>query len=141
MENKEQKEFAYNLYGVKVKKCCASCEWRCPDAGHMDAKTKPRRICMKGHGVHYSDYLCTDWRMEETCKDKNPRVSLQTMRPIGNGRVKSPAYIKFVQLKLQELDNELTASGMSSKMCNNIQKEKMQQWTVEYEQLYGSRYL
>lgn len=139
MENKEQKEFAYNLYGVKVKKCCASCEWRTPDAGQT-AKV-PRRICMRGHGVHSFSYLCTDWRIEETCKDKNPRVSLQTMRAIGNGRVKKPAYIKFMQQKLQELDNELNASGMSSKICAKEQRARIQSWIAEYESLYGSRYL
>lgn len=137
MENK--KEYAYNLHGVKVVKCCASCEFRCPDAGH--ATKTPRRLCLNGRGTHYLNYLCRDWKMEETSRRDKPIISLWSMQPRGDGRVKRPDYIKFMQQKLEALDKELNASGMPSKECGKLQRDRVHEWICEFEMTRGSRFL
>ena len=102
MENLEQKEFAYNVYGVRIVKCCASCEL----GEYCDFSIeRPKRLCLNGRGIRSIGDVCKDWRMEEK-KQKGSKVSLMTMQALGNAKVKSPAYIKFIKEKLTKLDIE-----------------------------------
>lgn len=137
MENKEQKEFAYNVYGVRIVKCCASCEL----GEYCDFSIeRPKRLCLNGRGIRSIGDVCKDWRMEEK-KRKGSKASLMTMQALGNAKVKSPSYIKFIREKLTKLDIELNNNvTISAAEAAQIFRKRVQEWKEEYEHKFGSRY-
>ena len=137
MENLEQKEFAYNVYGVRIVKCCASCEL----GEYCDFSIeRPKRLCLNGRGIRAIGDVCKDWRMEEK-KRKGSKASLMTMQALGNAKVKSPAYIKFIKEKLTKLDIELKNDvTISAAEAAQIFRKRVQEWKEEYEHTFGSIY-
>ena len=64
-----------------------------------------------------------------------------TMQALGNAKVKSPAYIKFIREKLTKLDIELNNDvTISSAEAARIFRKRIQEWKEEYEHTFGSRY-
>jgi hypothetical protein len=55
--------FVENAYGVKVKRCCASCKYK-----KMTRLVKTRR-CRKHLANVYPYNVCKDWEMSETLKN------------------------------------------------------------------------
>lgn len=104
-------EFVKNQFGIKIKKCCASCMF------HYASKKEDYRICCINGEEHPLDYLCTDGSWEMMRPDETNKQSGMNLNNAGRagGRVKTPSYIRYVR-------------------DNGPQPE-------EYEKKYGSRYL
>jgi hypothetical protein len=78
--------------------------------------------------------------MEEK-RRKGSKVSLMTMQALGNAKVKSPTYIKFIREKLIKLDIELNNDvTISAAEAGKIFRKRIQEWKEEYEHTFGSRY-
>lgn len=104
-------EFIKNRYGIKIKKCCASCIF------HLPSKKEDRRVCEKTGEEHTLDYLCPSGTWEMMRPDGTDKPGVLNLDNAGRsgGSVKTPSYIRFVR------DNGPRAE--------------------EYEKIYGSRFL
>lgn len=158
-----KKVFTTNKHGLKIVKCCASCE----HCGRDETKERAR-LCMIGKGVHSNDYLCEDWKIEKTPRDKQHKAarSLNDVMLEPTGGVKKPDYIRFVQVKLDELEQHLCnkkpeytklvekslkarGEAVNKKVVipkvNRMLKEYHERYIAalpsEYESKHGSRYL
>ena len=78
-----KKEFTRNAKGVRIVKCCASCQ-HCD----FDGIREHVRICKNGHGEHANDYLCKEWTIRKKLDD----VELKA-----DGRIKKPSYIMWLK--------------------------------------------
>lgn len=159
----ENKKFTTNTGGVRIHMCCASCE----HCGRDDAKDLSR-ICKKGNGVHANDYLCDDWTIETTPRDKQHRDARSLNDVVLNptGGVKKPEYIAFVQERLKEMDiylaskkselsqlvrDDMAARGVDinekvvvpkvNRMLKEIHGKYISSMPEDFEQNYGSRYM
>ena len=93
------KVFTTNDNGVRIVKCCASCE-HCSSDGR-----EVIRICMAGHGERPNTYLCKDWEIQQTLR-KDAKYSLKTMQLKADGRVIRPEYVAFVKQQIEELSHQ-----------------------------------
>ena len=76
-----EKEFETNEYNIKIVKCCASC------AHHAADGREGIRLCLKGFGEHYLDYLCFNgWDMQDRFKNAGK----------GGGKVKKREYLQML---------------------------------------------
>ena len=106
-----KKEFTKNRYCIDIVKCCASCVHRLP------SKRDGVRLCAKGHGEHYLDYLCDDdWEM-------NPDLDNAGK---GGGRVKRKAFLLMMA--------DAYSGGL-------ISTEQHRMLVEEWRRKYGSEYL
>lgn len=157
------KVFTTNAHGLRIVKCCASCE----HCGRDETK-ELARICKIGNGVHSNDYLCEQWEMEKTPRDKQHADAMALkdvmLRPTGN--VRKPEYIRFVQERLEELDRnllnkkkefaELVKADMEARgveiddkavaqkvktMLKEYHSRYVSAFPQEYESKHGSRFL
>lgn len=106
-----KKEFIKNKYGILVVKCCASC------VHHENGKRECVRLCMKGHGEHYLNYLCAnDWEMRPELDNAGQ----------GGGRVKRKAFLMML------------ADAYSG---GRISQERHRELVERWRSMYGSEYL
>lgn len=158
-----KKKFTTNAGGVRIHMCCASCE----HCGRDDAKDLSR-ICKKGNGVHANSYLCDDWTIEITPRDKQHRDarSLNDVVLTPTGGVKKPEYIAFVQDRLKEMDtyllskksefaqmikedmvargeaiNEKVVVPKVNRMLKEIHARYISSMPYDFEIMHGSRYM
>lgn len=80
----KQKVFVRNNYGIKIVKCCASCEHKALD--------NRSRLCTIGEGIVASSHCCKNWQMAEAYKQAGK----------GGGVVKKKDYLDFVINRLEE---------------------------------------
>lgn len=81
----EEKELYYtNGYGIKIKKCCASCS-------HMQPDNKTR-ICMRGEGIVAPTSYCLDWELRKGLENGGK----------GGGKVKKGDYLQYCLGVLEE---------------------------------------
>ena len=114
-----KKEFTRNAKGVRIVKCCASCQ-HCG----FDGVREQVRICKNGHGEHANDYLCKDW----TIRRKLDEVELKA-----DGRIKKPSYIMWMKEQVSKLSDENMDDRTRTMIINNLPKR--------YEEILGTRYM
>lgn len=113
-----RKNFVLNPYGVRIKKCCASC-WH-----KQIGKGEDERICMKGQGSVKKNYLCKDWALAEGCM----KIKMEH-----RGKVKTPHFIAWMKKEVERIAES-----------DREYKEKMlaiQVLPERYENDYGSRFI
>ena len=90
MDTSNNQTFATNGYGIKIKKCCASCRHKCLTTYH--------RFCSQhgGQEVEQSD-VCPEWKMN-TCFEKTGR---------NPGEVKKKEYLQFVMVRRWTENNNI----------------------------------
>ena len=114
-----KKEFTRNAKGVRIVKCCASCQ-HCG----IDGVREQVRICKNGRGEHSNDYLCNDW----TIRKKIDEVELK-----GDGRIKKPPYIMWLKEQVSKLSNENLDSKTHAMIVIHLPER--------YEKILGTRYM
>lgn len=113
------KEFTTNKYGVKIVKCCASCQ-HC----EADKLRDDLRICMGGHGNHANNYLCDDWSMNS---------KIDELKISGDGRIKKPTYFAWLKDQVDKLNYENLDEKTRKAIIINLPQR--------YEEILGTRYL
>ena len=113
-----KKEFTRNAKGVRIVKCCASCQ-HCG----IDSVREQIRICGSGHGEHFNDYLCNDWTI---------RKKLDEVESKADGRIKKPSYIMWLKEQVNKLSNENLDDKTRTMIINKLPKR--------YEEIFGTRY-
>ena len=78
-------KFFPNRHGIRIVKCCSSCEYKHFDKGNQ-------RICVHIGCLVRKNGLCKDWKMSEYYDNAG----------IGDGRVKKKSYLDFVGKQRQE---------------------------------------
>ena len=73
----EKIEFVKNMFGTRIRKCCASCKHKEYD--------RLKRLCTKGEGYVRPDSLCADWEVSEKLEKAG----------IGGGLVKKKSYLLY----------------------------------------------
>ena len=114
-----KKEFTRNAKGVRIVKCCASCQY----CG-IDGVREQVRICKNGRGEHANDYLCNDW----TIRKKLDEVELKA-----DGRIKKPSYIMWLKEQVSKLSSENLDDKTRTMIINKLPKR--------YEEILGTRYM
>lgn len=114
-----KKEFTRNAKGVRIVKCCASCQ-HCG----IDGVREHVRICKNGRGEHANDYLCNDW----TIRKKLDEVELNA-----DGRIKKPSYIMWLKEQVSKLSKENLDSRTHAMIVNHLPER--------YEEILGTRYM
>jgi hypothetical protein len=135
-----KKEMVLNSHGVRIKKCCASCQ-------HKNiGKSENQRICMLGEGEVKKTYLCADWEMSDTCKEYKMNAQ---------GRIKKPHYIEWMKQRVSEINKRditeeeavkiLEERNQPVKVKTNIAERAKQALISElpkrYEKNVGERYV
>ena len=90
---KEKNVFAVNQYGIKIRKCCASCKNKQYDKG--------LRLCLKGEGHVHSDWVCEDWEMSANYEKAGN----------GHGKVKKRSYLAYI-IDRREEDERISLQGL-----------------------------
>jgi hypothetical protein len=114
-----KKEFTRNAHGVRIVKCCASCQ-HCG----IDSVRDQIRICCNGHGEHFNDYLCNDWTI---------RKKLDEVESKADGKIKKPSYIMWLKEQVSKLSDENLDDKTRTMIINNLPKR--------YEEILGTRYM
>jgi hypothetical protein len=81
----EKNKYFVNRHGIRIVKCCSSCENKHYDRGNQ-------RVCVHLGCLVRKNGLCKDWKMS-ACYD---------YAGIGDGRVKKKAYLDFVGKQRKE---------------------------------------
>ena len=113
-----KKEFTRNAHGVRIVKCCASCQ-HCG----IDSVREQIRICGIGHGEHFNDYLCNDWTI---------RKKLDEIESKADGKIKKPSYIMWLKEQVSKLSDENLDDKTRTMIINKLPKR--------YEEIFGTRY-
>ena len=90
---KKRTVYERNRFGVRVKKCCASCQHKCID---LDGT----RVCALMTLIVTPDFRCPKWEILEGL--------LQAGK--GGGKVKNRQYLKFVQ-EVREKEQQAIEAG------------------------------
>lgn len=110
----KKKDFTLNIFGVRIKKCCASCVWK--DATRLQTRrrcTKQRKDVSPGH-------CCKHWDLN--------RHMMEVRKSVGN--IKRREY----QLYLLKIREEEMRSGTEA-------ERSIEEIRAEFERLYGSIYI
>ena len=112
---KKRTVYARNRYGIKVKKCCGSCQHKCID---LDGT----RVCALMTLIVTPDFRCPKWEI------------LEGLRQAGKsgGKVKNRQYLKFVQEVREREQAAIEAGQMKLKDCQSIDALRTQ-----YEESFG----
>ena len=113
-----KKEFTRNAHGVRIVKCCASCQYH-----GIDGIREQIRICGIGHGEHFNDYLCNDWTIGK---------KLDEIESKADGRIKKPSYLMWLKEQVSKLSNENLDDKTRTMIINKLPKR--------YEEIFGTRY-
>ena len=107
--------FARNRQGVKVKKCCASCQHKC-------IGTDGSRLCALTMKMVSPNFRCKKWSMVEGLQNAG----------LGEGSVKSKEYLEFVRETRMQEQAFVESGKMELKQCqsNNALRE-------QFEELFG----
>lgn len=85
---KTRTTYARNCMGIKVKKCCASCQHKC-------VRKDGSRLCALTMKKVYPYSKCPKWEMMEKLQNVG----------IGNGYVKDKEYLKYaLKIRVEELE-------------------------------------
>ena len=116
MKERSDVEQVPNKYGIKIKKCCASCAHKClHDFGQRNCLLTNKRV-RAGH-------ICGDWEMSEQLK------TLGCER----GKVQRRAYqLTLLEVRASEGLAELRGEVITPKTLEDIRKE--------FEAEHGSRF-
>ena len=112
---KKRTVYERNRFGVKVKKCCASCQHKCIN---LDGT----RLCVLMDLIVPPDLRCPKWDIHE---------GLLHVGESG-GKVKSRQYLKFVQDVREQEQAAIEAGQMKLKDCQSIDALRTQ-----FEELFG----
>ena len=83
---KTRKTNVRNCMGIKVKKCCASCQHKC-------VKQDGSRLCALTMQMVNPYFKCRNWEMMEKLQNTG----------LGNGQVKSEEYLKYaLKIRIEE---------------------------------------
>lgn len=116
-------EQTLNKNGVKIKKCCASCEYKDYDKGG-------NRLCMRGNGHVLKDKVCPLWHISE--KSNNINIDKD------KGRVKRMEWLQFFILYVDKAAKAAEAAGMKFKGVGEEKKEELKRF---WESVHGNVYL
>lgn len=108
-----------NDRGVKVKKCCASCEYR-------DIDKDGNRVCRLMEIIRNAKDKCPSWEMSHGLRNAG--------KPYG--RVKSKQYLRFV-LDTIEMENIAIEEGR----LQEIDRASIEDIRERYREQHGSKYL
>ncbi len=100
---KKRTVYARNRYGIKVKKCCGSCQHKCIN---LDGT----RLCVLMDLIVPADFRCPKWDIHEGLIHVGK----------GGGKVKSHQYLKFVQEVREREQAAIEAGQMKLKDCQSI---------------------
>ena len=108
-----------NDRGVKVKKCCASCEFK-------DIDKEGNRVCRLMQILRNAKDKCPNWEMSQGLRNAG--------KPYG--RVKSKQYLKFV-LCMREQESLAIQEGR----LQEIDRASIEDIREKYREQYGSLYI
>lgn len=111
-------EFAKNKNGVRIKKCCASCQFMAYGKGNEE------RICCMGEGSVPKNWCCEDWTISPV---KN-NIKMQHF-----GQLKRPHYIAWMADNAGQIADQDLDATTKRDLLNKLPRV--------YEEIYGSRYL
>ena len=90
MNTSNNQTFATNGCGIKIKKCCASCQYKCLTTYH--------RFCSQHGGQEVEQgHVCPEWEMN-TCFEKAGR---------NPGEVKKKEYLQFFMVRRWTENNNI----------------------------------
>ena len=115
---KKNKKSVRNGFGVKVKCCCASCQYK-------DIEPDGTRVCKLMEMIMPSGSICKKWDLEDHLKDAGK----------GWGRIKKKEYLAFV-LSVREEENRMIDEGL----LLESERASTMKLRLEYRQNYGSEY-
>jgi hypothetical protein len=108
-----------NGYGIKVKKCCASCS-------HMQPDHKTR-ICLNGEGTVSPKSYCLDWELRKGLDNAGK----------GNGSVKTDGYLQHC-LGILEEDNAKAIECAQKKVA--FRRRTLENIRTAYREKHGDIY-
>ena len=106
---KKRTMYVRNRQGVKVKKCCASCQHKCVN---LDGT----RLCALVQLIVNPDFRCRNWEMMEKLQNAGK----------GDGKLKSRKYLEFVhevRMQEQEAIEEGSMTLEEKQSVNDIRKQ------------------
>lgn len=122
-KKKKKMEQAINKNGVKIKKCCASCE-------HKDFDKGGNRLCMRGNGHVLKDEVCPLWHISEKMDGIKKSVE--------EGKVKRPEWLQYL---LYQVDCAAKIAEAAGKRFQGISEEKKEAMKRSWESKHGDVYL
>ena len=111
--------YLVNEFGIKVKKCCASCK-------HMQPDNKTR-ICMNGEGVVAPTSYCLDWMLRKGLENAGK----------GGGKVKKASYLQYC---LGVLDAEHAEAIEYAQKNLLYKRSSLEQIRYSYKERFGDIY-
>lgn len=112
----ERELYHITAYGIKVKKCCASCS-------HMQPDNKTR-VCMKGEGLVAPTSYCLDWNLRKGLENAGK----------GGGTVKKHSYLQYC-LEVIDDDNARVIEYAQKKLL--YKRKTIDQIRESYRKKHG----
>ena len=115
----KEKNFIVNDFGLRIKKCCASCAFK-----ELEGTLTPIRQCTLTEEEVEAKHLCPMWELREALK----KAGSQT------GRVKRGEYLRYL-LNVRFEEQEEIKNG------KKIKEKTIEEVQIEFEKEHGSIYI
>jgi hypothetical protein len=108
---KTKVKYYINENGVRIKKCCASCQFAACTS-NIDA-----RLCQQGEGNVSPKFVCYSWQI----KDEYSDISLR-----GDGRIRTQQYIQWLSAQRIYEKNH----GIKPREVRELEREYVKEFKV-----------
>lgn len=118
-KNLKKTETTKNGFGVKVKKCCASCM-------HKSVENDGTRVCQLMQLKVKQGFGCSKWQMDISCGKAG----------LGLGKVKKKAYLMFVfAVRIEE--NDAIQKGVITEQERRTLEQLREEFTKEHGSIWA----
>ena len=122
---KSENEFFVNPFGIRIKKCCASCKH------NKDAVNELTRMCEIGMGIVKPSFSCRNWKLRQGLENAGR----------GDGNVHRHAFNMYMLDAFNEKNQRISALPQEARLLAKENWPSPEEFAREWEEHHGSRYI